>query len=176
MLSRILYMLCSYTTVAFVAAFVGAAVGIAASRACRAERGSSWLMVLGELIATGAFLLLLFMPYFGAFDRPVMAGGLRLVMVLAALGLGVATPSVVRADQGSVALIAAALGTILTLILATVLMVLMPSLRMVATFYFLGVFAPPVMGLFFGWWLAWQRDFDDILDAEMASRVPPVAP
>lgn len=176
MLGRIQFVLCAYATVAFAAAFVGAALGIAASRAFRGERGSSPLLVLLCLAAVVGFMSVLFLTYFGAFDRPVISGGLKLVMGLLVMGMAVATPPVVRWNQAAVALIAAAAGMFLTLVLTVIALTLMPTLRQPSTPYLVGTFVPPMIGLFFGWVLSWQRDLDAMLDGELdqARRAQPI--
>jgi hypothetical protein len=170
MLGRILYVLCTYGVVAFGCAFVGAALGIAASRAFRGERGASWLTVLIGLVAGGLFLMLTFMLTWESLGRPMLAGGLqvRVLGLLVLLGVGFATPPVIRADQAAEAIRAAAIGVVLTLILLVFATASLGSNAMRAVPYLLGTLAPALLGALFGWGLSWRRDLDALLDAELS--------
>lgn len=167
MLGRLLYILCAYTTVAFAAAYVGAALGIAGSRAFRGERGSSPLLVLLATAAGAGFLALLFVTYFGAFDNPVIYHGMELAMGLLVIGMAIATPPVLWANQARLALSAAAAGTFLTVLLTVAMLMAFSGGWQPAAPYVLGTFAPPIIGLLLGWILSWRQDLDAMLDSAL---------
>jgi hypothetical protein len=173
MLGRILYVFCTYGVIAFGCAFVGAAVGIGASRAFRGERGASWLLVLLGLAASGLFLMTVFMAYYGAFDGPLLTNGLRIVSVVVLLGVACATPSVVANDHAAEGIVAGAVGAFLATIGTAILLTLSmgPGGGRVLP-YAGGTFLPALIGAAFGWGLSWRRDLDELLDREIGRDAP----